>query len=282
MIAVEPWAADDLPFGDSLSAAAGWNQVADDWRLLVGDGPGSFVARWNGERAGTVTTRFYGHRLAWIGMVLVRPEFRRRGIATALVAAALEASGHCATIALDATEQGRHVYGRLGFRECRRLARFVRPSTPKRGVDAESDESVRQVVSTDLVAIESFDGAAFGAPRGDVLRAIADRSSAISAVAASESELLGFGLSRDGRVARHLGPVVAKGRDEAERILRAELERLTDERAIVDAFLDEPDWVATVEGLGFQHERDFVRMVKGDPLPGKGSLQFAAVGPEFG
>ena len=282
MIAIDPWTTDDLPFGDSLSSAAGWNQVASDWKLLVGDGRGSFVARWNGERAGTVTTRLYGRRLAWVGMVLVHPDFRRRGIATALVEAALDASADCATIALDATDPGRHVYEHLGFRECRRLARFVRPAAPKRGGGAGSDDFARLVGPKDSSAIEAFDGTAFGAPRGDVLRAIVERSPTVSAVAEREGRLLGYGLSRDGRVARHLGPVVAATRDDAEQILRAELGMLSEERAIVDAFLDDPDWVATIERLGFQRERDFVRMVRGDPLPGRGSVQFAAVGPEFG
>ena len=39
--------------------------------------------------AGVVTTTRYGNELAWIGMMLVHSEYRRRGIATALMDAAI-------------------------------------------------------------------------------------------------------------------------------------------------------------------------------------------------
>src|SRR5437899_5195592 len=76
----------DLPFADSVRALAGWNQTAADWeRILATEPEGCFLAEWNGVPAGTATTTVYGPALAWIGMVLVHPEFRRRGIGRALL-----------------------------------------------------------------------------------------------------------------------------------------------------------------------------------------------------
>jgi hypothetical protein len=69
----------DISIGMRLKDAAGWNQTKEDWeRFLQASPEGCFVAEWNGEVAGTVTTITYENRFAWIGMVLVHPELRGR------------------------------------------------------------------------------------------------------------------------------------------------------------------------------------------------------------
>ena len=112
--------ANDLAFADSLRALAGWNQTRDDWRDLIALEPtGCFVAEWKGAPAGTATTTCYGKQVAWIGMALVHPECRRRGIGKALL-------NHCIAhlenrriqcIKLDATPLGKTLYEQLGFRD---------------------------------------------------------------------------------------------------------------------------------------------------------------------
>src|SRR5207253_338766 len=71
-----------------------------------------------GGPAGGIVPRLkrYG-RAGWVGMVLVDPEFRRRGVATALMGAALDHLRRrgVTTVKLDATPAGRSVYERLGF-----------------------------------------------------------------------------------------------------------------------------------------------------------------------
>ena len=65
----------------SLSTASGWNQTADDWRLLLElDSEGCLAVECDGLLAATTTLVCYGRQLGWIGMVLTRPEFRRRGV----------------------------------------------------------------------------------------------------------------------------------------------------------------------------------------------------------
>src|SRR6266508_4054897 len=100
----------DLPAADRLRAFAGWNQTPADWRLLLALEPGGcFVALRAGEMIGTVTTMTYGRALAWIGMMLVHPDHRRRGIGSSLMRQALEylyALG-VPCVRLDATPAGR-------------------------------------------------------------------------------------------------------------------------------------------------------------------------------
>ena len=54
----------DIPFGMELKNIAHWNQLEADWRRFLKLEPnGCFVALWNGERAGTITTINYGKKL---------------------------------------------------------------------------------------------------------------------------------------------------------------------------------------------------------------------------
>src|SRR5215470_16986887 len=76
----------DVPAGLRLNTLAGWNQTAADWRRFLGNSPrGCFVMEHDGKVIGTATTICYENRFAWIGMVLVDPDYRKQGIGTQLL-----------------------------------------------------------------------------------------------------------------------------------------------------------------------------------------------------
>jgi ribosomal protein S18 acetylase RimI-like enzyme len=142
----------DLPFADTVRALAGWNQTVDDWRRLLRHAPtGCFLAEWNGAPAGTATTTVYGRDLAWIGMVLVHPDYRRRGIGWALLQRCVEhlQERGVRCIKLDATPLGKTMYDRLGFRDEWTLSRWVGSGRALscvvgRGVPAERGECIEE------------------------------------------------------------------------------------------------------------------------------------------
>ncbi len=110
-----------------LSAGAGWNQTASDWLALMTDSPdGCLGIECDGRIVATTTLVCYEKRLAWIGMVLTHPDYRRRGFARTLVSRAIEMAGEreIRTIKLDATQQGSPLYESLGFREDQPLERW--------------------------------------------------------------------------------------------------------------------------------------------------------------
>jgi len=103
---VRPLRETDLPYALRLQALARWNQTESDWRREMAlDGLGCFGAFVDGRLIGTITTATYSGALAWIGMVLVDPEYRKQGIGTELLKKTIELldSEHIGTMKLDAT-----------------------------------------------------------------------------------------------------------------------------------------------------------------------------------
>ena len=109
---------DDADCVTRLKDQVGWNQTADDIRRLIEYEPeGCFMAEVDSVPVGTVSTTSYGTRLAWIGMMLVLPEYRRRSIARRLMQSSIDyLQGRGVTcIKLDATPLGQPLYEQLGF-----------------------------------------------------------------------------------------------------------------------------------------------------------------------
>jgi len=62
-----------------LNTLSGWNQTSADWeRFLITSPRGCFVMEDSNNVVGTAATICYENRFAWIGMVLVDPEYRKQ------------------------------------------------------------------------------------------------------------------------------------------------------------------------------------------------------------
>jgi GNAT superfamily N-acetyltransferase len=275
---------DDLAQAVTLSASVGWNQVEADWRLFLDLGHAVGVDDDEGRLAATAATLPSGPGLAWISMVIVREDRRRRGIATALLkrcADEISASGRVP--GLDATPAGREVYLRLGFQDSWTLARWRRVGVaPIAPAESSSALRVRPIEGRDRAAVLRLDAPAFGADRSPLLARLLERSSAFAAVAEDESGPRGFVLGRDGRATTHLGPLVAESEDVARALARHALGRITGSVTVdaADAAAGFTDWLAA---SGFGRERPFTRMYRGRSEPfGAPGLTFAVAGPELG
>ena len=273
----------DVPWADSLRALAGWNQTRADWRRLLRLEPdGCFVAEWAHAPAGTATTLVYGVELAWIGMVLVQPDLRRRGVGTALLEhclAHLERRGvRC--VKLDATPAGRPVYERLGFKPESTLTRWeaARALLPGR-----QHHQARVWDAGAVGRLASLDLRAFGVVRLGVLRALARGSRLALLTEALAGRVTGFGLARPGARANYLGPVVASSGLVARTLLDGLLAACKRRRVFCDLRADNRAAVAWARRRGFVRQREFTRMYRGENLrPADPRLVIASAGPEIG
>jgi GNAT superfamily N-acetyltransferase len=267
----------------ALAAGAGWNQRREDWLLFLEFEPDAcFVAETEGRLVATTTAIRYGTRFAWIGMVLVHPDLRRRGIGTLLLNAALEALAACETIRLDATPAGLHVYARLGFVEECALGRQIAPRATWPPWPDEPP-AVTPVTAGDLDEISAFDAPIFGADRRRVLQAWYERTPAAAFQLRRNGRLAGYALGRLGAHFATIGPVIAANEADARHLTTA----VGRSFGAVPVGIDSPGrhaaFRAWLERCGFVFQRPLTRMYRGpNRWPGLPEQQWGILGPEIG
>jgi GNAT superfamily N-acetyltransferase len=269
-----PLTEDDLPRAVALSAAIGWNQTAADWRVFLRDGQARTLDDGHPDcLAATAAVLPLGPDVAWISMVLVRPDRRRAGLATGLMRWAVEALAGTRCIALDATPEGREVYRRLGFADGFGFSRW-RLDAPV----AAPGPAVRPITAADWPDLLALDASGFGAPRGALLRGFAARLPQAGWIARDGS---GFVLGRDGFRLPQIGPVVAASAASAQALVAAAQHGLGGP-ALLDLADAQPTLAERLEAAGAQRLRAFTRMTLGAAAPGEARLLVAMGGPEFG
>ncbi len=267
--AIRPLQVADINQAIELSSGVGWNQTAADWRLLVTLAPEGCFAFVVADRVvATITLMSYGTQLGWIGMVLTHPEFRRRGIARALLEFTIEQADRrgIETLKLDATNEGQRLYETLGFRHEQAVERWARRSGPK----TTRADTICNSGTMDML----MDQEAMAADRGELLRALTKHHDPLVAPN-------GYVTWRDGYRANYLGPCLANDRETARELVE---NYLGNQQA--DWFWDllpgNPNAVHVAQQLGFSPERKLLRMVRGKPLRGREELIYAIAGFELG
>jgi len=267
---------DDAPDGLLLSTETHWNQNEADWRFFLSQGIVFGVRADGGQLVATAALLPYSTGNAWISMVLVTESWRRRGLATKLVDTCLNAATKQGlTCWLDATPAGAGVYGPLGFTPTLQLRRLRLENSTRPATDAPALLPVG-----DLVQLTARDRSAMGFDRSALLAEFAGRPG---------SRLLSNGdamaLVRDGRTARHIGPLFAVSSantpDRAlalvDGIARSETGPL-----LIDAVSTSEKFLQGLTASGWKIERPFQRMRFGRATAKPTELPFAVAGPEFG
>lgn len=290
-ITVRPMTLADVPLGMRLKEIAGWNQVEADWRMFLEAGAG-FVALVDGVPAGTATVVTYEARFSWIGMLLVDPAYRRRGVGTALLHAAIDHAKPFGPVYLDATPQGKPLYESLGFEAVDSLVRMLRSGQPSAfsgqpsafshqlaGIDVEIT-AISKDMSSDIL---HFDTPVFGAGRGAILRALLRNAPQVAHYAVRNGKIAGYCLGRSGSDYGQIGPVVADDIDAARALLKTALHACAGRDVIVDVPVGQEAWRQFLSDIDFETRRPFTRMVLGNPIgieqPHK---LFTIAGPEMG
>jgi len=266
-----------------LSVEAGWNQIAADWRLMIGEGRAFGIRAPSGQWIATALVLPLGAAISWISMVLVTAPARRQGLGTRLLGrclAEIEESGVAA--GLDATEFGRPVYLPLGFRDVYALSRWRLEPGSRSAAAAPAGIRVRRASPDDMPRILACDTARTGFGRQAILADLLSRAPSVAHVAErADGGLAGYALGRDGHAALHVGPIVADDEGVALALL-ASAAAATEQRIILDV----PDrhqrirqWLQAHGGIA---PRSFMRMLRGSFPPAEDAARvFALAGPEL-
>lgn len=261
---------DDLKEGVELSSAAGWNQTAEDWEMLMDLTPdGCFALEADGQLVSTTTLLCYQRRLAWIGMVLTRAKYRGRGFARRLLAAALQHADslEIETIKLDATDQGRPLYEAFGFQVEQPIERWLRPGSAESQIIFDHQPLPKHVLDCDSKA--------FGVDRSILLQDLTHRSN-------TYSDSNGYLLARPGRTTAYLGPGVSSDPVAACNLITRTINDSAQVSWSWDLLPANRHAVAIASELGFTRQRSLTRMARGKPLRGRDDLVYAIAGFELG
>ncbi len=281
---VRPLGPGDLALARELSTAADWNQVDADWRVFLELGHLLGIDVPGHGLVATAATLPLGTEYGWISMMVVRADFRRRGLGRQLLGQCiLDLAAQGLVPGLDATPAGRELYQRHDFRDTWALTRWrrERPSSVATGAAAPGLE-VRAATAADLDTLAMLDAQAFGCSRRSVLARLLERAPWLASLALRAGVPCGFLLARDGREAFQLGPIAAADAEVAIALAGRALVLLPGE-AFVDV-LDRHHAVATwLAAHGFAPQRRLTRMLyRRDEPFGDARYAVAIGGPELG
>jgi hypothetical protein len=203
-------------------------------------------------------------------MVLVTQNWRRRGLATSLLDACLEAARKQGLTAwLDATPAGATVYGPLGFTPTLELRRL-------RFEGSASTTPTKLAANGSLDELIARDHGAMGFDRRALLRELGGRSG---------SQLISHGsamaLIRHGRTARHIGPLFADDVGSATALIETIAQSETSP-ILIDVVSEYNEFIEHLTGSGWTIERPFQRMRLGRTATQNAEPPFAVAGPEYG
>jgi len=282
----------------ALSIDRGWSPERAKWSLLLEACEAFGIDAPDGHGlAGAVVLTRWGPDLASVGMMLVAARYERQGLGRALMGHLLAEAGD-ATVTLFATDLGRPLYEKLGFRPVRRNVAFVGKFRSGRASDnskktaraadfaglgpstrlaaptgpgalARSSGVTRLVSEADMPAVLAVDCAAFGADRSRIVTRLPGFAERI-AVLDSEQGIAGYAAAwRNGPSSTVIGPVVAPGGEAAKRLI-ADLAAHARGSVRLDLDPDRPELPGWAHAHGLEPVGRNAVMARGD-FPSRGT-----------
>lgn len=225
-----PFLPDHLDAAVALSTEVGWPHRRDDWELVLRLGQGLVAV--DGDRSVATVVAVDHCEVAAIGMLIVAPEARRRGLGRALMVGAMALAGERER-RLVATAEGLPLYRSLGFVETGRVVQHDGP-TPR---NVPRSAAVTIAGAGDGAAIAALDRETYGADRRRMWTALA--TVAETTVLRRGSGVCGFAARRRFGRGEVIGPVAAATVDDAETLILDAVARCGADRVRVDVAGDD-------------------------------------------
>jgi ribosomal protein S18 acetylase RimI-like enzyme len=198
---------DEVALAIEWAAEEGWNpglHDADTFRAA--DPRGFFVGTLNGEAVAAISVVKYEPGFAFLGLYIVRPEWRGRGLGWALWQHGM-ASAAGRQVGLDGVVAQQANYRKSGFELAWRNVRYE----GRGGTSAPKDARVADLAGVPLGTVCAFDNAYFPAERAAFLRSWLTQPDAAARGWIEDGRLQGYGLVRRCRSGWKVGPCSRNG-----------------------------------------------------------------------
>ncbi|MFB4320101.1 GNAT family N-acetyltransferase [Actinomadura sp. 21ATH] len=264
-------AEDDLAACLDLAQDRSWAREERKWRLLFDLGTVyGLDDREHGGLAGTVVSTPHGKVVSAVSMVLVASRHERRGLGGRLMRHALE-ERETVSACLTATEYGRVLYERLGFRGVGQCTSYTGELPELTEPRIES----LPFASADIADVIALDTEVFGAPRDELYRRFPAFCEDFRVVRDGSGELAGFGGAWSNGDQLLAGPVIARDAPTAIGLVEALLRTTGPVRLDVDH--RHPELIEWARERGLTASFSTTLMEYGDPLEGDPSRLFVPV-----
>lgn len=252
----------DLDRALDWAAAEGWNPGFDDARVFQAADPLGFFMGWReSEPVAAISVVAYDPGFAFLGLYLVRPDYRGRGFGLKLWQEAL-ARRPVRCVGLDGVVAQQANYARSGFRLAYRNIRFGGPA-PSAGGGADG-VVLRTARTLPFDRLATYDRRCFPAPRAAFLSLWLSPLAGAAVAAERDGAVAGFGAIRACQKGYKIGPLFADDDAVADAIFLALAARAGGETLYLD--LPEPNAAALrlAERYGLAPVFETARMYVGD------------------
>lgn len=273
----------DLEAAMRLKSEEGWNQTKEDWQLIFGDNPNLCLVVVAADKVvGTVCAYSYQDKLAWIGMMLVDRNYRRRGLSKRLMREVIQRIGNKQTIKLDATPAGQKVYEQLGFVKEYSLFRWVRPKEAL-PVSERKINQVQEIDMLDFPEIISYDQKVFGVNRVKLLNHLFEKFPNGAFLVKDRNQIIGYIFCRLGSKFLQLGPMIASTDIVAKALIARVLEVFEGHDLVLDLGVHHASLYSWLESCGFAKQRELIRMyIPPNKVKEELANYYLITGPELG
>lgn len=265
---------DDLRDCAALALDRGWWPERDKWALLLAASEVYGVDAPDGKGlAATVSLTKWGEDRAGLGMMLVANRYGGRGLGRTCMEYALRAAGEATDVWLYATDSGRPLYEKLGFKPVRKSVAYrgrfrfnPQAGKPKKGeAPTAPTGTIRVATEADLPVIMDLDRATYGADRERILSRLPSFADRIVVLESSEG-IVGYAAGWRTEAYTMVGPLMSPDGESARRLV-TDVAAHSPVAIRLDIDPDRPELPNWANGCGLLATERTVVMVHGDVTP---------------
>jgi hypothetical protein len=205
---------EELDIAVDWAAAEGWNPgLRDAACFWAADERGFWIGERDGEPVACISVVRYDDAFGFLGLYIVRPQWRGTGLGHELWRAAI-AGSPVASLGLDGVVAQQANYVKSGFAYAHRNLRY-------RGLEGERPVAPEATVDAAGLPLDAYDRLAFPAARPAFLRAWLTAPGHVARAVVRDGKVAGYGVLRPSREGAKIGPLYADDESVARALFAA-------------------------------------------------------------
>ncbi len=254
---------DEVRLAVSWAAAEGWNPGPNDAECFYAADPnGFFIGKLDGEPIGCISAVRYENKFGFLGLYIVRPEYRGKGYGIGLWNKAMEYLAGC-NAGLDGVVAQQENYKKSGFVLAHRNIRYELREKPQ---EVLLDKNIVPADTVPYDLLTTYDKKHFLYSRDAFLRKWIEQPNATCHVYLEEGSIKGYGVIRECGSGYKIGPLFCDTSEIAEKLFVSLVSTTSEGSIYLDIAELNPDATQLVEKYEMTKVFETARMyTDGDP-----------------